>query len=131
MATPPESAGSPRTLAIVRHELTKLASRRATRALGWPRDWQPTSVRDPRSSDGRLFTHEGAWEFIEECLAAGHPIDEIVLEIPPGKPGYVLCIGDLQGGAQVIYVKLEMGTGTVLGRSFHYSYRKQGKGQDE
>ena len=46
-----------------------------------------------------------------------------MLDRPPGKTGYVLKI-DLNPGRPQLYVKLELGSGVVIGRSFHESERK-------
>src|SRR6267143_6568637 len=47
-------------------------------------------VVDPHDADQQVFTEAGAWEFIAELLEAGHPIQEIELDNPAGKRGYVL-----------------------------------------
>jgi hypothetical protein len=75
-------------------------------------------VLDPRS--GNLFTDFSAWEFIVELLTSGHPIEEIVLDIPPGKKAYVLKT-DEKTGYPSIYIKLQLLSGCVLARSFHVS----------
>ena len=84
----PEQAG--RSLEGIRRELAVLCRRSWSRALGWPRDWRPGSVVNPRDEDQQVFTEPGAWEFIAELLESGHPIEEIELEHPAGKRAYVL-----------------------------------------
>ena len=66
------------------------------------------------------FTDVGAWEFVTWLLEAGHPIEVITLDKPEGKPGYVLKY-QANPSERVIYIKLELGSGKVIGRSFHYS----------
>jgi hypothetical protein len=44
----------------------------------------------------------------------------VLLDNPPGRTGYVLKIA-LFGAPRLIYVKLQLGSGNVIGRSFHYS----------
>jgi len=114
----PEQAG--RSLEGIHRELAVPCRRRWCRVLGWPRDWRPGTVVDPHDADQQVFTEAGAWEFIAELLEAGHPIQEIELDNPAGKRGYVLVA---DGGDQrpEIYVKLQLGSGQVIGRSFHYS----------
>lgn len=67
-----------------------------------------------------FFTDASAWEFIASQLEAGHEVEEVTLEHPPGKKGYVMRI-EIEAGAPRLYVKLELGSGAVFGRSFHYS----------
>ena len=92
--------------------------------LGWPCDWRPRAVVDPRDPDQQVFTEVGAWEFIAELLESGNEIQEIELDNPRGKTGYVILAS---GGAQRldIYIKLQLGNGAVIGRSFHYSEKGQ------
>lgn len=113
-----EPAGA--DLAGIRRELAILCRRSWSCELGWPRDWSPGSVVDPRDRDGQVFTERGAWEFIAELLEGGHPIEQITLVKPAGKKAYVLVTSGGSGRPD-IYMKLEIGTGKVKGRSFHYS----------
>lgn len=85
-------------------------------------------VVDPNDADQQVFTEPGAWEFIAEQLEAGRPMLEIKLDTPAGKTGYVVMAS---GGEKRpdIYVKLQLGSGKVIGRSFHYSEPDTGKGQ--
>jgi hypothetical protein len=111
----------PTNLASVRHQLTVLCKRKRARVVSFsptrPCDWRPHSVLDPATK--RPFTSAGAWDFIAEKLELGHPIDEVELDHPPGRRGYVLVITLLDG--RDLYVKLELLSGCVSGRSFHYS----------
>jgi hypothetical protein len=83
-----------------------------------PCDWRPNQVIDPRS--GQPFTDPGAWEFIVEKLSDNEPLETISLLKPPGKVGYVMKIRDFDRNS-TIYIKLQLGAGVVIGRSFHYS----------
>ena len=83
-----------------------------------PSDWKPGRVIDPAT--GLPFSDQSAWDFIADQLDCGCVVDVCVLERPPGRTGYVMKI--LMPGAQVLYVKLQLGAGAVIGRSFHYSY---------
>lgn len=47
-------------------------------------------------------------------------VEEVALRKPAGKTGYVMNI-QLEAGSPPLYVKLELGSGTIFGRSFHYS----------
>ena len=73
-----------------------------------------------RGSLDSHFTSGGAWEFIATKLEEGHSVEVVELQKPPGKKGYVMKI-DLDPGDQPLYVKLQLGSGKVIGRSFHYS----------
>jgi putative zinc finger/helix-turn-helix YgiT family protein len=83
-----------------------------------PSDWRPQQVRDPRSR--QYFTPNGAWEFITECLEAGQGLEEVLLQKPEGKTGYVMQV-DVGSDRPLLYIKLQLGSGAVIGRSFHYS----------
>lgn len=108
----------------VRKELVRLA--RTPRLHGSeftkerPTDWEPMYVRDPTGGLFGYFTETGAWELISEKLETGHHVEQVTLEKPPGKKGYVMQI-DLGDENPLLYVKLEIVRGFVVGRSFHYS----------
>lgn len=53
-------------------------------------------------------------------LENGHPVEVIQLDRPPGRSGYVMHVS-LGPGQSPLYVKLQLGAGIVIGRSFHYS----------
>lgn len=82
-----------------------------------PTDWRPGTVVDPRDQERRCFTDLTAWSFIEEILLAECDVVAILLDKPPGKTGYVLKVKDHPN----IYIKLQLATPGVVGRSFHYS----------
>lgn len=105
----------------VRRELQRLARSKDTRTNKFdprrPTHWAPYEVRKPGSGD--TFTAESAWEFVADLLDGGVEIETIELDKPPGKTGYVIKV-DGFGGDQ-IYIKLQLGSGMVFGRSFHAS----------
>ena len=73
--------------------------------------------------DGLLlsyFDDQSAWELIASRLEDGQPVETVTLKQPPGRIGYVMKI-DLNPGRPLLYVKLELGSGKVIGRSFHES----------
>ena len=110
----------------VRRQLALLSRRSNARSPVFtrqrPTDWRPTEVRDPRASESphQTFTKDGAWEFIASKLEEGHKVEKVQLQQPPGKTGYVMKI-ELAPDLPTLYVKLELGSGKIWGRSFHYS----------
>lgn len=101
----------------------RCSSRRSRRVLfssAAPTDWRPSSLRNP-SREAEYFTEDSAWEFIAQNLLSGCSIDTIVLQMPAGKLGYVLLVPGVLP-VQLIYIKLQMGSDVVIGRSFHESY---------
>ena len=80
-----------------------------------PTHWNPGEVVDPAS--GQPFTDEGAWLHVQSLIAGGCNIVPVVLEKPPGKTGWVMRFAD--GIGANVYVKLQLGSGLVIGRSFH------------
>lgn len=72
---------------------------------------------DPRN--GSYFTIEGSWDFIAQLLEEGYQIQQINLDKPSGEIGYVLLYDTSEGQ---IYMKFELCTDAVIGRSFHYSH---------
>lgn len=107
-----------------RRELAVLARRPRARQTEFsparPTVWQPRQVCNP---DGDFpFTDAGAWDLIASKLESGLDVEVITLENPPGATGYVMKI-ELESTAPTLYVKLELRSGRILGRSFHYSER--------
>ena len=110
----------------IRHQLVSLVRRGArtsafTRAR--PTDWRPGEVPNP---DGVLlpyFDDHAAWELIASRLEGGHEVETVALDQPRGRKGYVMKI-DLNPGRPRLYVKLQLGSGEVIGRSFHESERE-------
>jgi hypothetical protein len=111
-----------RDLGSIRHQLVVLARSRKTRVVEWsremPTDWRPYQIRNPITGD--FFTQDGAWHFIADLLESGHPIEEIILCQPPGRRAYVMLV-ELGPKLPKLYIKLQLGSGKVIGRSFHYS----------
>ena len=109
----------------IRHELAVLARRSNARKVKFtlerPIRWHPEQVANPESL-GMPFTGPAAWDLIASRLEGGHPVEVIELDKPPGATGYVMKI-DIAPGQPQLYVKLQMGSGKIIGRSFHYSKR--------
>ena len=53
-------------------------------------------------------------------LEEGQPIEVLELQKPAGAKGFVMKI-ELEPGQPRVYVKLQLGAGRIVGRSFHYS----------
>lgn len=83
-----------------------------------PTEWRPYEVRDPRTNE--FFTEFSAQEYIAILLDGGHPVEEMKLDKPKGKRGFVMK-KQLNPGHGELYIKLQMGQGCVIGRSFHLS----------
>ena len=112
----------------IRHQLVTLVRRgdrtaEFTRAR--PTDWRPGDVPNPNGLLLPYFDDDSAWELIASRLEDGHDVETIPLEQPRGNKGYVMKI-DINPGRPLLYVKLELGSGEVIGRSFHESERKRG-----
>jgi hypothetical protein len=112
---------SEEALAPIRHQLVLLSRRkkaRVTGASGYPCDWRPASVWCPATK--AYFTEEGAWEYIANLIEGGHPMDPLILDVPPGRTAYVLLV-EVDANVPLLYIKLQLGGGKIIGRSFHYS----------
>ena len=57
-----------------------------------------------------------------EKLEEGHGVEVVELRKPAGAKGYVMKI-ELGPDVPMLYVKLQLRSGQVVGRSFHYSNR--------
>ena len=106
----------------IRHEAAILARRKRARSsdftLDAPCDWRPETVTNPE--DQNPFTPDGAWNFLADRLEDESQIVECIeLQKPAGKKAYVMLIP--QQEYRDIYVKIQLGSGKILGRSFHYS----------
>ncbi len=101
----------------------RMARRRSTRALGWPRDWNPGGVCDPRQ-DQTVFTEAGAWEFIADLLDDGCEVETKLLDSPPGGKGYVILTSGGAGKPDV-YIKFQVIGNRIFGRSFHYTHHEK------
>jgi hypothetical protein len=104
-----------------RAQLSKRASSRKTRTSAFspraPTKWHPTSLLDPATSEP--FTEDSCWSFVAEAIDAGAPVEVIELKRPAGKRGFVMKLAGY--ATTTIYVKLQLLSETVLGRSFHES----------
>ena len=110
-----------------RYQLVILARRKDARitdfSRGRPTDWRPGQVRNPAGLLDTHFTDAAAWELIASRIEDGHPLEIVRLDKPSGAKGFVMKI-DLSSGQPQLYVKLQMGSGKIIGRSFHDSERK-------
>ena len=113
-----------------RRQLASLARRPHKRNAKFSRDtptvWQPHQVRNPDAALGPphdVFTDAGAWELIASRLEHGHDVEAVKLLKPAGGTGYVMKIM-LEETRPLLYVKLQLRHGEILGRSFHYSERE-------
>ena len=70
-----------------------------------------------------MFTDAGAWELIASRLEQGHDVEAVKLRKPAGGTGYVMKIM-LKKTKPLLYVKLQLRHGAILGRSFHCSKRE-------
>jgi len=82
-----------------------------------PCKWSPLGITQPGTSFP--FTDDSAWTYVADAIDAGCEIATIALDNPPGKIGYVMLLAS--ANTTPIYVKLQLLSGRVLGRSFHYS----------
>jgi len=107
-----------------RHELIILSRRSKSRVSKFipkrPTDWRPGTVINPDGVLEKYFTDASAWEFIALKLEQMHPVKVVNLRKPAGAKGYVMKI-DIDANIPQLYVKLQLGSGKIYGRSFHYS----------
>ncbi len=108
----------------IRKQLVILARRPSARVTEFtgerPTDWRPGQVRNPDGSLDGFFTDASAWEFIATMLESDHPVEIVKLHKPTGAKGYVMKV-DIEPGMSKLYIKLQLGSGKIIGRSFHYS----------
>ena len=108
----------------IRHQLTVLARRKDARITEFsrsrPTEWRPGEVHNPEGMLATHYTDASAWELIASRLESGEKVEVIELRKPPGAKGFVMKI-DLGTNVPVLYVKLQLGAGKIIGRSFHYS----------
>ena len=77
--------------------------------------------RQGRVTDAvKLLTPREAWHLICEALQSGCPLEVVELRHPPGRKAYAFTVA-LEPGRPRLYVQLELGSGKIIGRSFHYS----------
>ena len=108
----------------IRRQLAVLSRRAHARDTAFsprrPAEWQPWQVVNPSGEFDTHFTEPGAWELIASALEDGHDVEVVHLRQPPGHKAYVMKI-KLDDVNPLLYVKLQLGPGKVIGRSFHYS----------
>jgi hypothetical protein len=68
-----------------------------------------------------VFTEGSGWEYVISHLQAGIAIETVILRYPPGKRAFVIKPPGVVPRRPLIYVKLQLGSGVVYGRSFHDS----------
>lgn len=66
------------------------------------------------------FTDSDAWSFIADRLDEGHPIEVVEMRDKPGTYGFVMLV-DMSGQERPLYIKVQLGAGVIIGRSFHWS----------
>lgn len=108
----------------IRHQLATLAKSRRTRVAEFRRDrpirWEPETVQNPSGIIDSYFSESSAWELIVHLLESGEEVEEITLDKPPGATGYVMVV-EIQPEKPPVYIKVQLGSGQIIGRSFHYS----------
>lgn len=103
---------------VHRHELAKLARWPRSRRVQFPHEWQHWTVASPVT--GMAFTESEAWHFIADRLEAGHRIDVVEMYDKPGTHGFVMLV-EMPDHERPLYIKVQLGSGVILGRSFHWS----------
>jgi hypothetical protein len=117
---PDHSSLPPRVPLAKREELARLAGRAATRVVAHQHksEWSPTTVVNPADDNGQVMFISGTeWNYIRDLLVTDESWKPVTLN--DGKTGYVLTKKLAQG---TLYIKLQLGCGCVIGRSFHYSH---------
>lgn len=105
-------------LEAIRHQLLALFSRKYGWEITRPHRWRPLTVKDP--SSGEYFTEAGARAFVVQLLELEHPIEVTRMHTAPGRTGYVMKVRGWTGEPD-IYIKLQLGSGKIICRSFHPS----------
>ncbi|MCJ8322773.1 MAG: hypothetical protein HRU29_01700 [Rhizobiales bacterium] len=87
-----------------------------------PTNWVPQTVK---RSDGfeDYHTHYSARQLLEDELSKGVEVFEMSLDHPPNGTGYYFEI-PIKDSVEKLYVKFEIVSGCVIGRSFHISEKK-------
>jgi hypothetical protein len=106
----------------IRRQISLYARRKDSRiipnSIDRPCRWTPTEVENPAS--GLVFTTERAWIYIAELAESGHPLEEMILDRPPGEKAYVMKIPLVENVSE-LYIKIQIEKNKIWGRSFHYS----------
>jgi hypothetical protein len=82
-----------------------------------PCQWQPGRVINPE--DNQPFTEERAWIFLAELLESGTKIEVVELQNGYGKNRRAFVL-KAPLGTNELYVKFQLGSCQIIGRSFHY-----------
>ncbi|MEM6301293.1 MAG: hypothetical protein AAF749_06095 [Pseudomonadota bacterium] len=109
-------------LAIARREMIALIDNGRTTSRfskKRPTHWSPYEVICPET--GQVFTAFSCWSFVRQLLVDAHPMTVVRLDVPPGAKGFVMKVLGAEGCPE-IYIKLQIGQGLLVGRSFHNSY---------
>ena len=118
----------------IRHQLMTLSRRKGAQINEnhpkRPARWHPRQVHNPNGIIHTTFTDASAWEYIADLLESGHPVEVIELDKPPGAKGYVMH-SQIEAGKPNLYIKIQLGAGKVIGRSFHYTRIKYEKGKEQ
>jgi hypothetical protein len=107
----------------LRATLAQMARRRDLRINEWsercPSEWMPTQVLNPETD--MPYSDSSAWLLIAELLESDNcPFREVSLRKPPGALGYEALIPSHKN-TPPLYIKIQLMSGRILGRSFHYS----------
>ena len=109
----------------IRRKLVFLARQPRRRETRFERErptrWNPQQVRNPEG--GLPFSDPGAWDLIASKIESGHQVEIVELQKPKGATGYVMLI-ELEPEMPLLYVKLELKSDRIFGRSFHYSTQR-------
>ncbi len=99
--------------------MARLCQSRKTRREAFttkqPTEWKPSDAIDAATQ--QPCTLDGSWRMVEAYLLGTGAIKAVLLKRPPGRTGYWFHMYDHDGNR--IYVKLQMGSGLIFGRSFH------------
>ena len=82
--------------------------------------WNPTQVFNPETE--MFFTDAAAWDLIARLLDENYPFCPIVLRKPAGELAYETEVV-LGSGLPKLYIKIQVKSGVIWGRSFHNSTR--------
>lgn len=106
----------------IRQQLVALARnprrRRHVFTSARPTRWLPHTAEQPES--GLPFDHPTAWNLIADRIEGGQEIRKVTLRRPEGATAYVMKMR-LVANRPLLYVKVELCFGEILGRSFHHS----------
>ena len=86
--------------------------------MGFPRHWNAGCMTS--ETTGMPFTDDEVWHFIADRIEEGHEIEVIEMEDKPGTHGFTMLV-DVEGHERPLYIKVQLGSGVVIGRSFHWS----------